>query len=165
MLPVFPTDAHRWAFYDFWLHEFPVNGVALMHSVDPQAAGFTPLEAELFEAHRLGRTSLFQTEAWPLDEEHCRLRDLLEPDRDALILTEPGLCMSLERHRKPFVLFLRILEVRGVTISSGFSLAFAHGRGPGLAQGYHQKTKKTPPESLSGQRFVFFYQKFRESGA
>jgi hypothetical protein len=35
---------------------------------------------------------------------------------------------------------------------------------PGLVQAYCQNTKKVPPENLPEQRFVFFFQKYRQCG-
>ena len=39
------------AFFDFWMHEYRVEGKAMAQSVDPVAAGMTPLEAEVLAAH------------------------------------------------------------------------------------------------------------------
>jgi hypothetical protein len=57
---VFDGEVAQNAFFDFWLHEYRVNGKSLVASVDPVAAGLEPLEIEVLEAHRQARTSFLQ---------------------------------------------------------------------------------------------------------
>ncbi len=159
---MFAGDADRAAYFDFWLHEYKVDGKSLLDHLSPEASALTPLQADLLKAQCRGETSLFQTEAWPLDQERSLLRDLLDPAREPIVLTDPGLSQSLNEYRTPLVLFCRPLPVGGVVITSGFSLVFHIARGAGLVQAYHQKTKRTPPQDLPEQRFVFFFQKFSQ---
>jgi hypothetical protein len=57
-----------------------------------------------------------------------------------------------------------VVTVRGLTMTSGLSFSFDPVRAPGLVQAYRQKMKKVPPEDLSEQRFIFFFQKHRQFG-
>src|SRR6266446_6190960 len=145
---VFDSEVAQNGFFDFWFHEYRVNGKPLAESVDPVAAGLTPLETEVLEAHRQTRTSLFQTEAVLRREHQVLLRDLLEPHRQEVPLTDIGLSSSLVRMSAPLALFCRPVTVRGITMTSGFSFGFRPCRVPGLLQAYRQKMKRVPPESL-----------------
>src|SRR2546426_3312667 len=58
---MFDDEVQQNAFFDFWCHEYRVNGKSLMESVDPIAAGLTPLETEVLQASREARSSFFQT--------------------------------------------------------------------------------------------------------
>lgn len=75
---IFDGEVAQNAFFDFWFHEYRVNGKSLAESVDPAAAGLEPLEAEILEAHRQACCSFFQADAVLPREHQVRLRDLLE---------------------------------------------------------------------------------------
>jgi hypothetical protein len=61
-------------------------------------------------------------------------------------------------------LFCRVVTLRGISMTSGFSFGFDPTRAPGIVQAYRQKTKRIPPPDLPEARFVFFYQKHRQVG-
>ena len=161
---LFGGEAEQNAFIDFWYHEYRVNGKSLVESVDPVADGLTPLEAEILEAHRHAQTSLYQPERASPGEHQVRVRDLLDPTRASIDITDINWSESMAGLRTALVVFCRLLTVRGITMTSGFFFTFDAKRLPGLLQAYRQKTKRTPPENLSEQRFAFFYQKHRQFG-
>jgi hypothetical protein len=161
---IFDGEVAQNAFFDFWFHEYRVNGKSLVESVDPVAAGLEPLEVEVLAAHRHARSSFFQTEAVSPGEHQVRLRDLLEPDRPEVLLTDIGLSDSMDRMRARLALFCRLVVVRGITMTSGFSFGFEPERVPGILQAHRQKMKKVLPADLSEARFVFFFQKHRQLG-
>jgi hypothetical protein len=161
---VFDAEAAQNAFFDFWMHEYRVDGKTLVEHVDPAAAGLNALETEVLQAARQARTSFFQIEEVAPAEPRLGLRDLLEPDRPDVWLTDLDLSDSMRRLRVKLALFCRLITVRDITMTSGFSFGFEPDRGPGMLQAYRQKTKKVPPEALPETRFVFFFQKFRQLG-
>ena len=161
---VFDGEVAQNAFFDFWFHEYRVNGKSLMESVDPVAAGLEPLETEVLEAHRQARTSFFATEAVVPGSHQVRLRDLLEPDRPEMLLTDMGLSDSMQRLGMRLALFCRLLVVRGLAMTSGFSFGFEPEHVPGILQAHRQRLKKVAPQDLSEARFVFFFQKHRQRG-
>jgi len=161
---VFDGEAAQIAFFDFWFHEYRVNGKSLVESVDPVAAGLSPLEAEVLAAHCRSSTSYFATEAVLPGERQVRLRDLLNPARPEVLLTDHGLSESMGRLGTRLALFCRVLEIRGVTMTSGFSFAFQPVRSPGILQAYRQKMKKVATTELPQARFVFFFGKYRQFG-
>jgi hypothetical protein len=162
---LFDGETTQNAFFDFWVHEYRVHGKSLVESVDPVAAGLTALETEVLEAHRHARTSLFLTESARPMENQVRLRDLLVPDHPEVVLTDIGLSGSIDRLRVQASIFFRLVTVRGLSMTSGFSFGFDSRRAPGLLDGYRKRIKKVPPTELAEARFVFFFQKFRECGA
>lgn len=161
---VFDDEVAQNALLDFWFNEYRVNGKSLAQSVDPVAARLTPLETEVLEAHCQARASFFQMEAVLPGEHQVRLRDLLEPDRSDVLLTDLGLSESLARIGARLALYCRLITLRGITMTSGFSFGFRTERVPGLLQAYRQKMKRVPPESLPEQQFIFFFQKYRQFG-
>lgn len=162
--PIFDGEVAQNAFFDFWFHEYRVNGRSLVESVDPVAAGLEPLEVEVLEAHRHAHSSFFQTEAAIPGEHQVRLRDLLEQDRPEVLLTDMGLSDSMYRLRLRLALFCRLVVVRGIAMTSGFSFGFETERVPGIRHAYRQKMKKVSAADLSEARFVFFFQKHRQLG-
>jgi len=161
---IFDGEADQNAFVDFWFHEYRVNWKSLVESLDPVAAGLEPLELEVLEAHRQARTSFFATEGVLPDSHQIRLRDLLEPDRPETLLTDMGLCGTMQRIGVRIAMFSRRLVVRGLAMTSGFSFGFEPKHVPGILDAYRQRTKRVVPPDLSVARFAFFFQKHRERG-
>jgi hypothetical protein len=161
---MFDGEAAQNAFFDFWFHEYRLNGKTLVETVDPCAAGLEPLETEVLEAHRRSRTSFVATEDGAPGEHTIRLRDLLEPDRPEMVLTDMGLSGSMRRIGVHLALFTRLVVVRGITMTGGFSFGFEPERVPGILQAYRQRMKKVPLADAPEARFVFFFQKHRQLG-
>ena len=161
---IFDDEVAQNAFFDFWSHEYRVDGKTLLEHVDPAAASLDALEAEVLEAARRARSSFFQIEAVAPDQPQLRLRDLLAPDQPDVWLTDIGLSDSMRRHRLKLALFCRLIAVRNLTMTTGFSFGFEPEREPGILQASRQKMKKVSPDALSEARFIFFFQKYRQCG-
>jgi hypothetical protein len=161
---IFDDEVVQNAFFDFWFHEYRLNGKSLVESLDPVAAGLDPLETEVLEAHRQARTSFFVTEDSMPAEHQVRLRDLLEPAQAATVLTDIGLSDSMRRMDLQLALFCRVAVVRGISMTSGFSFGFEPERVPGILEAHRQRMKKVPAAEVSEARFVFFFQKYRQLG-
>ena len=161
---VLGDESEQNAYFDFWMHEYRVDGKSLAESVDPTLEPFTPLEKEIIQAHRQSRTSLFEAVTVYRAERQVGLRDLLEPERGEIRLTDFGMSDTLNRVRARLVLFTRLVTVRQITMTGGFSFSFEPTRAPGMLQAYRQKMKKVPAAQLSEQRFIFFFQKHRQMG-
>lgn len=161
---VFDSEIEQTAFFDFWFHEYRVNGKSLVESVDPVAAGLLPLEAEALAARCCSRTSYFEIVDVLPQERQVRMRDLLDPTSPEVFVTDYGLSESADRLGLRLTMFFRLLEIRGVTMTSGFNFGFQPARSPGIREAYRQKMKKVPPDELSQTRFVFFFNKNRQFG-
>lgn len=161
---VFDDEAAQIAFFDFWFHEYRMNGKSLVESVDPVAAGMLPLEAESLVAHCCSRTSFFEMVAVLPSERQVRLRDLLNPAGPEVLLTDYGFSSSADRLGMGLTMFCRLLEIRGVSMTSGFTFGFRSERSAGILDAYRQKMKKVPAAEVPLARFVFFFQKYRQFG-
>lgn len=161
---LFDGKADLATFADFQLHEYRVNGKSLVESVDPVAAGLLPLEAEALAAHCSSRTSYFEmVEVLPRERQVC-LRDLLNPAGPEVLLTDYGFSSTAGQCGMRLTLFWRLLEIRGVTMTSGFNFGFPFERSPGILEAYRQKMKRVPPDELPLARFVFFFNKNLQFG-
>ena len=70
----------------------------------------------------------------------------------------------MQRIGERLALFFRLVVVRGVAMTSGFSFGFQAEHVPGILQAHRQRIKKVAPQDLSEARFVFFFQKHRQRG-
>jgi hypothetical protein len=161
---VFRDETDIVTFTDFELREFRVAGRCRLESCDPTRWELTPQENVALCAWQHSRTSLFQTVGALPESNQVRLLDLLEPERPGVLLTDINLCTSLRSIRIDVLLFLRLLEIQGITMSSGFFFAFHPSRAAHLLQSFRQSMKKVPPEDWSERKFTFFYRKYREFG-
>ncbi|MCU0772249.1 MAG: hypothetical protein MUE94_10850 [Verrucomicrobia bacterium] len=161
---IFQDEVAQNAFFDFWFAEYRLNGRTLVDSVDPVQAGLQPWELEVLEAYRRSRSAFLQTVELLPREPRIRMRDLLDPDQPEVWLTEMGLSDSMRRLGLRLALFCRLLTVRDITMTSGFSFGFPPQYAPGIVQACRQKMKRVPPEDLSEARFVFFFQQHRQKG-
>ncbi len=161
---IFDDEAMQNAFFDFWFHEYRVNGKSLVESVDPVAAELDPLETEVLEAHRHARTSLFLTNAVLPGRHQVRLRDLLDLDQPEVLLTDLGMSDWIYRAGTQVAMFSRLMVVRDITMTAGFNFSFNPARVPGILDACRKRLKKVPAAELSAARFVFFFQKHRQFG-
>lgn len=156
---IFADEVVQNAFFDYWFTEYRVDGKTLAESVDPIAAGLTPLETDVLEGYRQAQTSLFEVDPAVLDEHRLRLLDLLDANRRVVLLTDIGFHESFRQIRARLAIFCRPVFVHGLAMTSGFSFIFEHARIPGLLDAYRKRTKKLSSTDLAEARFIFFYQK------
>jgi hypothetical protein len=141
---VFESETNAAAFADLHMGEFRASGESLIDQFDPAGADLTPLEGAVFRAWQRSRASLFRTVKVLPDTHQVRLRDLLEPERPEVLLTDIHLSESLQRLRMETLLFLRVVEVGGICMSSGFCFVFSPVQSERLLQSFRQKMKQTP---------------------
>lgn len=162
---IFEEETEQNAFMDFQLHEFPIQGRSLLAAINAQSLDLTPLEEEIRHAWLESRTSLFRAVRIHQGQHQIELEDCLDPTRPRTFLTDINLTNSAAQIGMLPLLFTRDIKVRGISMSSGFSLAFHPDDELPLLQGYRHKTKSVPPAELSERRFAYFFAKHRESGA
>ncbi|MCP5519534.1 MAG: hypothetical protein H7A45_20015 [Verrucomicrobiales bacterium] len=161
---LFDGELAQAAFMDFWFHEYRLDGRCLPELADPAVARLTAFEIELLMAHRRTYTSLFRPGAVDLPRHQVELRDLLDPERPVVRLSDIGLSRSLAVLAQRPDFFCRLVTARGITMTTGFSFLFPPERAEGLRMAYRQKTRRVRPADLPEARFVFFYQKHRQFG-
>jgi hypothetical protein len=152
------------ALMNFQFSEYRVNGKTLAQTVDPAAAGLTPLESEIFEQVRQSTTSFYQVVGFEPESQQIRLRDLLDSQAPEVTLTDVGLSRSMAVNGVRFAMLTRTATVRGLTMTNGTSFTFHLKNAPGLLQAYRQKIRRVPPEQVSEFRFIYFFQKHRQIG-
>ncbi len=161
---IFGGETDMNAFMDFQAHEYRLNGKTLMEHCVPECMELSPLEMEIARAVQQSRTSLFETIGVAPPAHQIQLQDLLEPEQPVVSLTDLGLSSSINRfHRRP-LLFMRVITVHGISMTSGFSFLFEPALKNRLLQSYRQKMKKIPPSELPIKKFVFFFRKNTELG-
>ncbi len=161
---VFDGEEDIAALSDFFLAEFRVHGRTLVETCDPAAAALNARESEHLDAFCRSRTSLFETCRVRPAEDQVVLRDLLEPEQPEIFLTDIHLCESLQRMGGQMLLFLRLLEVHEIIMSSGLFFVFDPAHRERLLQSFRHKMKKVAPADRKERKFAFFYQKHREFG-
>jgi hypothetical protein len=153
------------ALLDFFWSEYRREGKTFAEMIDPVAAQLTPFEAECLEGIRRSRTSFFEAKGALPQTGQVSLRDLLQPERPEILLTDLGWSATQQRRQQASAAFCRVLTIRGITMTNGFLFHFRPELVPGLLQAHRQKLKRVPPENLSAERFIFFFKKYREIGS
>lgn len=152
------------ALWDFSIGEFRVQGRTLVETCDPADAGLTAHEANYLEAFRRSRTSLFLAVRVVPDAHQIVLRDILEPTRPEVFLTDINLSGCFQRFGTQALFFLRALEVGGFCMSSGLMFAFDPVHHNRLVQSFQQKMKKVAQADWNERKFIFFFDKHRQFG-
>jgi hypothetical protein len=161
---LFDGETDMNALADFWIHEFRQGGKTMIERCRPEEMNISPLEAELLRAHQQSRTSLFEVIEVPHRESQVRLRDLLEPKRAEVRLTDVGLSGSLRRIACPVLLFFRLVTTCGFEVTSGVNFTFRQERKLALLLAYWERMQRVMPGDWMERKFVFFYRKHRECG-
>jgi hypothetical protein len=160
---IFEGETEQSAFMDFYLHEFRAGGRCLLDACDAGAMGLSADERDLLDAHRASRTSLFEVIAIDARKAQIQLRDLLEPDRPAVLLADIALSQMGDLARG-VQFFLRVVACRGIEMSSGSFFIFAAAHRQRLLESWASRMRTVAPPDLAGRRFIFFYQRNREFG-
>ena len=151
------------ALADFALHDFRAGGRRPVDCCAPEAEGFSADEKALLEAHRTARTSLFDVVSIDTTSSCLRLRDVLEPGEDDVMLTDISLS-SMESLPGNLLIFLRVVSCQGLQMSSGCLFGFSTRHRDRLLAEFSARMKNVPPSDLPQRRFIFFYQRHREFG-
>ena len=122
-----------------------------------------PLEAEFHRAGISGHLSLFEIDSVHEHLPRLHLRDLLFPDRPDLWLTDINLSASF-RHLGPALFFTRVLSLRDLNLTGGFSLAFDLSRKTALLDGYQRAMWSTPRDKQTQHRARHFYAQYLRYG-
>jgi len=160
---VFEGEEDSTALMDFFFHEFRKGSRRLLDCCDPDAMGLSPDERDLLEAHRQGRTSLFDIVGTDGKNAQVHLRDVLAPGERDVMLTDIALSEMSEIAWQG-VLFVRVLACQGIEMSSGCFFAFSREHRERLCDGYSHRMKTVPAGDVSERRFIYFFQQHREFG-
>lgn len=109
---------------DYFLFDFKPQGKSVAETCLFAPGEFTPLEAELHQANCESRTSLFAVARVHPNEPKILLRDRLTPTAPELWLIDLALSESFRNARSQAFLYTRVVSLRGVHLTSGFSFVY-----------------------------------------
>ena len=141
---------------DFFLFDYRPKGKTPAEACVFAEGELDPLEAEFHRAGTSGHLSFFEIDGAHEQLPRIRLRDLLDPNRPHLWLTDINLSTSF-RQLGPALLFTRVLSIRDLNLTGGFSLAFEIGRKTALLDGYKRAMWSIPSAKQAQRRTPYFY--------
>ncbi|MGH8017418.1 MAG: hypothetical protein ACREIA_03880 [Opitutaceae bacterium] len=161
---VFDDENDTALLMDYFLLEYRQGGKSIAESCVFAPGELTAAEAEYHQAVLASRTSLFAVTGTHDHEPMLRLRDLLEPEAAEIWLTDLGFAASIRRLSKHPLLFTRVVPVRSLHITGGFSFLFDPGQEPALVDGYRRAMWPVPVPHRSHRRTSFFLDRSRRLG-
>lgn len=150
------------ALMDFFLHEFRAGGRRPIDCCDPDLMELSPDERALLAAHQSARTSLYEVTGADKRTARLALKDLLEPDRPDVLLSD--LSLSSCDVAGKILMFIRVVECQGIQMTSGSFFTFSVGLRESLLQTYHARMKTVPASEKAQRAFIFFFQHHRAHG-
>lgn len=160
---IFEGETEQALLMDFYLLDYRPEGTSVLESCAFAAGELTPNEAEAHQAMAASRTSLFEAVAVHEREPKIRLRDRLDPATPDLWLTDLGLAASLARLGNT-LLFTRVISLRGLHMTGGFSFVFEVKHESVLIDGYRREIWSTPAAHRNHRRTIFFLDRHRHYG-
>lgn len=160
---IFEGETEQALLMDFFLVDYRPNGKSVLESCVFAAGELTPDEAEAQQAMAASRTSLFEAISVDTREPKILLRDRLDPAAPELWLTDIGLASSLARLGK-ILLFTRVIPLRGLHMTGGFSFVFEMKHDSALIDGYRRALWSAPVAHHNHRRTIFFLDRHRRYG-
>ena len=145
---------------DFALHEYrdqDKNAIALYKEA---VGGESAVERAVLRSLISSRTSLYRIISASPAESISTLRDLLN-EGPPVKLMDVGLSQSADPE---YLLFVRLVPFEDLFITSGISFVFPPGLERSLVEGYEELRRKTGPDRLSQERFIYFFRRSRKDG-
>ena len=118
-------------------------------------------ETALLEAMADSKTSLFEVIETRPDEHQLIYQDLLNPPMGKITLTDVHLSQTTE---PGLVIYTRILDVAGFTMSSGIGFPFKADLKKYLLKRHKTVMKKIPADSAGVRKYVAFFKLHRSEG-
>ncbi|ELY62734.1 hypothetical protein C492_07520 [Natronococcus jeotgali DSM 18795] len=156
---LYDTEEEQSVHMDFILHEYHQNGTTFVERYRDEEGGDSELERELLDAMVRAETSLFRVTEIDSSASQVVLEDVLG-DETGIELTD----RNFSRTAPPdILLFLRLVRLEDITMTSGLSFAFRPSTEEHLVSVYDQVLERTNrPESMS--RFIIFHKLNRKYG-
>jgi len=157
---VFQDEEETSVLMDFALHEYrdqDKNAIALYKET---VGGASAVERAVLSALISSRTSLFRIISASPTERISTLRDLLNEGQPVRLM-DIGLSQSAD---PDYSLFVRLVPFEDLFITSGISFVFPPSLERYLVEGYEELRRKTAPDRLSQERFIYFFRRSRKDG-
>ncbi len=160
---IFDGETEQALLIDFYQIDYRPEGKSVLESCVFAAGELTPDEAEAHQAMAASRTSLFEAISVDTREPKILLRDRLVPTAPELWLTDIGLASSIARLGK-ILLFTRVIPLRGLHMTGGFSFVFEMKHESALIDGYRRALWSAPAAHHNHRRTIFFLDRHRRHG-
>ncbi|MHC3439371.1 hypothetical protein ACYJ1Y_15100 [Natrialbaceae archaeon A-gly3] len=156
---LYDTEEEQSVHMDFILHEYRQNGTTFLERYRDETGGDSELEQELLDALVRAETSLFRVTEINASASQVVLEDVFNGE-DGIELTDRNFSQTAE---PDVLLFLRLVRLEDLTMTSGLSFAFRPSAEEHLISVYNQVLEQTSrPESMS--RFITFHKLNRKYG-
>ena len=158
---LYDVEADMTVHYEFLLNEYRQHGQTPVQRYYDQDHWETEIERTTLEALLEAATSLFTITAIDETNKQLTLIDLLDDDRDEIIVTD----VNLSETAKPGVLlFSRLVPYNELTMTSGVSFPFPADEEDRLLREYEQQVDDIESQSESVQRFACFFDLYKDYG-
>ncbi|MFP9193718.1 hypothetical protein ACLI4Q_19035 [Natrialbaceae archaeon A-CW1-1] len=147
--------------YEFVLNEYRQNGQTAVEKYYTQERWETETERTILEALLGGETSLFKITAIDEADKHLIVTDLLKDDDNEIGVTDINLCETAE---PGVLLFFRLVPYDEFNMTSGVSFPFLADEEDRLLHEYEHRTDHIDSQPESVQRFVEFFDLYRDIG-
>jgi hypothetical protein len=152
---IFEDEAEQAVLMDYFLFDYCPDGKSLAESCVFTPGELTPIEAEFHQANLVSRTSLFEVTGVHDREPKILLRDRLTKDTPELWLTDVGLSETFRRMRQ-ILLYTRVVNLKGLHFTGGFSFVFDLKHASALTDGYGRAMWSIPESRRAHRRTGFF---------
>jgi len=159
---VVEDETDMYALTDFCLHEKLDGLQSLLDRADPTTLELSPMQMEFFQAHRQARSSLYEALTVNKANSAVKMRDLLFPGQPEVLLTDIGFSDSPWQNKVQVLIFIRLLRIKDLNVTSGFFFAFNPALKTRLLKIYQREIKFVPEPEVDWQRFAIFYRLHRK---
>lgn len=155
----YATELEFMAHLEYLLYEYPIDGQAAIERYRSTVGGETPIEEALLSAMSDSRTSLFRVQETDPADGTVKVADLLEDVPDIKLIDR----RFAESASPDLSVFLRMLQLDDLAMTSGLVFGFPAGEEAELASVYEEVLERTSRPDAQA-RFVTFYRLYRERG-
>ena len=157
---LYDFESNMTVHFEFLLYEYRQNGQTAIEQYSHQECWDTDTERTILEAALEAETSLFEITAMDETDNRLVLSDLLSDEDDI-----PVMDINLSHTAEPgFLLFFRLVPYEQFNMTSGVSFPFSEDEKDRLLSEYEHRANHLGSQPLSVQRFVVFYDLYRDYG-
>ncbi|MDO8538845.1 MAG: hypothetical protein Q7S40_00280 [Opitutaceae bacterium] len=153
---VFEDETESSVLMDYFLFDYRPEGKSVVESCVFAPGEFTRLEADLHQAKMQSRTSLFEVVAVHEREPKLILRDRLVKGVPDIDLIDVGFSETVRRSDARRLLFIRLISVHGLHMTSGFSFTFDPRHEFALIDEYRRALWSAPAQHQAHRRMVYY---------
>jgi hypothetical protein len=157
---IFANEDETSVLMDFSLHEYRISGKSPVEIYREMHGGKNETERNLLNSLIAAQTSLFRITSIAQSQSLLILEDLIAPKNPVNLVD-----IAFSRSAVPsLLLFLRLVPLEEVFMTSGFTFVFSPTLVDHLVKGYKDSCMKKDRPADSGRRFIYFFKANRKSG-